>query len=270
MIDFTDQVVLVTGAARGIGLSCAEKFAQAGASVIMTDVAQQVGGLTYDMATDSEMNTAAARIMDETGSRVVIAHVDVRKIEQLNETVELAKKEFGRLDVVVANAGIASWPTSTWQATEQQWQTMMDVTLTGTWNTCRAAIPLITEGNRGGSIIMVGSTAAVKPLPSIGHYAAAKNGLIGLLKSLALELAGQSIRVNAVHPGGTGTYMTENPAAELWQTTALGVGDALKLPMPIHRMEPEDISNAVRWLASSEARYITGAQLVIDAGATLQ
>jgi NAD(P)-dependent dehydrogenase (short-subunit alcohol dehydrogenase family) len=119
-------------------------------------------------------------------------------------------------------------------------------------------------------MVFVGSTAAVKPLPTIGHYAAAKNGLVGLLKSLALELAGNSIRVNMVHPGGTGTYMTENPAAEQWQAEAVGVGAALELPLPIHRMEPVDVAHAIRWLCSDEARYLTGSELVIDAGATLR
>jgi len=177
---------------------------------------------------------------------------------------------FGRLDVLVANAGIASWPTSTWQATEEQWRTMLDVVLTGSWNTCRAAIPAIIAGGRGGAIVLMGSTAAVKPLPTIGHYAAAKSGLVGLTKSLALELAGDGVRVNVVHPCGTGTYMTENPAAEHWQATAPGVGGALELPMGIHRMAPGDVAAAVRWLCTDEARYVTGVELVVDAGATLR
>lgn len=269
MIDLTGQVGLVTGAARGIGRASALALAEAGADLVLTDVAAQVDGLTYETASDDDLEETAAQVR-ALGRRALTAGADVRDHAALVRAVELATAELGRLDLLVANAGIASWPETTWQATEEQWQTMLDVVLTGTWNTCRAAIPAMLAGGVGGAIVVVGSTAAVKPLPTIGHYAAAKTGLIGLMKSLALELAGDRIRVNAVHPGGTGTYMTENPAAEHWQATASGVGGALELPMPIHRMEPLDIAHAIRWLCSDESRYVTGVQLVVDAGATLQ
>ena len=266
---FAGRVSLVTGAARGIGRASALALAESGSDLVLTDVAAQVDGLTYETATSQDLEETAELARD-AGATVVTAAADVRSSADLDAAVAAAIETFGRLDVLVANAGIASWPESTWQATDEQWQTMLDVVLTGTWRTCRAAIPAILQGGRGGAIAIVGSTAAVKPLPTIGHYAAAKTGLIGLAKSLALELADARIRVNLVHPGGTGTYMTENPAAEHWQATAPGVGGALRLPMPIHRMEPLDIATAVRWLCSDEARYVTGAQLVVDAGATLQ
>ncbi|WP_127128787.1 SDR family oxidoreductase [Georgenia sp. SYP-B2076] len=269
MIDLTGQVALVTGAARGIGRATALALAEAGAKVVLTDLDHQVEGLTYGTATNADLEATAAELSG-AGAEVATAFVDVRDHAALVRAVETAVSRFGGLDIVVANAGVASWPTTTWQATEEQWHTMIDVVLTGTWNTCRAAIPAILGGGRGGSIVLIGSTAAVKPVPTIGHYAAAKSGLVGLLKSLALELAGDSIRVNAVHPGGTGTEMTQNPAAEHWQETAEGVGGTLELPLPIHRMEPIDVAHAVRWLCSSEARYMTGAQIVLDAGATLQ
>jgi SDR family mycofactocin-dependent oxidoreductase len=269
MIDLTGQVALVTGAARGIGRAVAVSLAEAGADVVITDVAHQVDGLTYATASTSDLAQTAA-LVEATGRRALQAVADVRRHSELVAAVDLAREQLGGLDLLVANAGVASWPVTTWQATEEQWQTMIDVVLTGTWNACRAAVPAILDGGRGGSIVFVGSTAAVKPLPTIGHYSAAKNGLVGLLKSLALELAGDSIRVNAVHPGGTGTYMTQNPAAEAWQASAEGVGGALKLPMPIHRMEAVDVAHAVRWLCSDEARYVTGTELVVDAGATLR
>jgi SDR family mycofactocin-dependent oxidoreductase len=269
VIDLTGKVGLVTGAARGIGRATALALAEAGADVVLTDVDRQVHGLTYETASDTDLAETAA-LVEAAGGRAVRAFADVRDHRALVEAVEVGRQRFGRLDLLVANAGVASWPTSTWQASEEQWGTMIDIVLTGTWNTCRAAIPAILEGGRGGSIVFIGSTAAVKPLPTIGHYAAAKYGLVGLLKSLALELATDSIRVNAVHPGGTGTYMTENPAAEAWQSSAQGVGAALELPMPIHRMDPVDIAHAVRWLCSDEARYVTGSEMVVDAGATLR
>lgn len=269
MIDLTGKVALVTGAARGIGRSTAVCLAEAGANVVVTDLADQVAGLTYETATNEDLECTAALVRGQ-GAQVRTAFVDVRDYHALVDAVAVATREFGGLDVVVANAGVASWPTTTWQASEQQWNTMIDVVLTGTWNTCRAAIPAMLEQGDGGSIVFIGSTAAIKPLPTIGHYAAAKSGIVGLMKSLALELAGESIRVNTVHPGGTGTYMTENPAAEAWQATAIGDDGALALPMPIHRMESLDVAHAVRWLSSHEARYITGTELVLDAGATLR
>ncbi|WP_225755248.1 mycofactocin-coupled SDR family oxidoreductase [Actinotalea sp. Marseille-Q4924] len=269
MIDLTGQVALVTGAARGIGRAVAETLAEAGAAVVVSDVARQVDGVTYGLATDDDL-TATVAAIEAAGGRAVAVHADVRRDADLDRAVRTAVDEFGRLDHVVANAGIASWPESTWQATSEQWETMIDVVLTGTWRTVRAAVPAILAGGRGGSIVFMGSTAAVKPLPTIGHYAAAKSGLVGLLKSLALELAGDSVRVNMVHPGGTGTEMTQNPAAEHWQATAKGVDGALALPMPIHRMETVDVAHAVRWLCSDEARYLTGTEMVLDAGATLR
>jgi NAD(P)-dependent dehydrogenase (short-subunit alcohol dehydrogenase family) len=200
----------------------------------------------------------------------MVNRFDVRDHGAQTRAVEAAVGEFGRLDIVVANAGIASWPTTTWQATIEQWQTMLDVTLTGTWNTCRGTIPHLLEGGRGGSIVIVSSTAALKPVATIGHYSAAKLGLVGLMKSLALELAPAGVRVNSVHPGGTSTYMTENPAAEHWQATAPGVAGTLELPMPIGRMEPADVAHTIRWLCCDEARYVTGTTSVVDAGALLR
>jgi SDR family mycofactocin-dependent oxidoreductase len=269
MIDLSGRVALVTGAARGIGRATAVALAESGAAVVVSDLERPVEGLTYELATPSDLEETV-RLIAEADGRVVAAPADVRRIEDLRAAVEVATREWGRLDVLVANAGIASWPTSTWEATEDEWQTMIDVTLTGTWNTCRAAIPAILAGGRGGAIAIVSSSAALKPLPTIGHYSAAKLGLVGLMKSLALELAGERIRVNTVHPGGTGTEMTENPAAEAWQSSAPGVGDTLELPMPIKRMEPVDIANAIRWLCSDEARYVTGTTSLIDAGALLR
>jgi SDR family mycofactocin-dependent oxidoreductase len=269
MIDLSDRSALVTGAARGIGRATAVALAEAGARVIASDLDKPTAGLTYDTAEPSDLNQTVSQIT-ESGGQAVAAFADVRDVNAQRGAVALAVERWGRLDIVVANAGIASWPETTWQATEEQWQTMIDVTLTGTWNTCRAAIPAIIDGGRGGAIVIVSSSAALKPVATIGHYAAAKAGLVGLMKSLALELASVSIRVNTVHPGGTATEMTQNSAAEHWQATAPGVAGALELPLPIHRMEPRDIAAAIRWLCSDEARYVTGTTQLIDAGALLR
>jgi len=268
-LDLTERVALVTGAARGIGRATALSLAEAGASVVVSDVSEPIAGLDYRTGEAVGLKETA-RLITSSGGKAEAVCADVRRVEELRAAVDAATDRFGRLDILVANAGIASWPTTTWQATETEWQTMIDVTLTGTWNTCRAAIPAILDGGRGGAIVIVSSTAALKPLPTIGHYAAAKAGLVGLMKSLALELAAARIRVNTVHPGGTATDMTENEAAETWQSTAPGVAGTLELPMPIHRMEPIDIAHAIRWLCSDEARYVTGTTSVVDAGALLR
>jgi SDR family mycofactocin-dependent oxidoreductase len=269
MRELLDRVALVTGAARGIGRATALALADSGAAVVVSDVATPVAGLDYTTG-DAAGLDETARLIAGSGGRAAPVPADVRDIAALRDAAATAVTRFGRLDILVANAGIASWPRTTWQATEEEWQTMLDVTLTGTWNTCRAAIPAILEGGRGGSVVIVSSTAALKPLPTIGHYSAAKAGLVGLAKSLALELAPERIRVNTVHPGGTATDMTQNEAAETWQATAPGVGATLELPLPIHRLEPLDIANAIRWLCTDEARYITGTVSVVDGGALLR
>lgn len=269
MFDMKGKTVLVTGSARGIGRATAVAFAEAGARTVISDLESQVAGLTYETATSDDLQETAA-LVKAAGGEALVHTADVRKIDELRAVTQSAVDEFGRLDAVVANAGIASWPEATWKATEDQWNTMIDVTLTGAWNTCRAAIPHILDGGRGGSIVLVSSSAALKPVATIGHYAAAKLALVALMKSLALELAPNSVRVNTVHPGGTGTPMTQSEAAETWQATAMGVADTLELPMPIHRMEPADIAHNIRWLCSDEARYVTGTTSLVDAGALLR
>ena len=269
MADLSDRVALVTGAARGIGRATALALAASGAKLVVSDVSEPIPDLDYRTGEASGLEETTRLIAGSGGEAAAVA-ADVRSFEDLRGAVATAVERFGGLDILVANAGIASWPKTTWQATEAEWQTMIDVTLTGTWNTCRAAIPALLAGGRGGVIVIVSSTAALKPLPTIGHYSAAKAGLVGLMKSLALELAPASIRVNTVHPGGTATDMTENEAAERWQATAPGVAGALELPLPIHRLEPVDIANAIRWLCTDEARYVTGTTSVVDAGALLR
>lgn len=268
-LDLTGRNAFVTGAARGIGRATAISLAEVGAKVVVSDVATPVSGLRYETGEATGLDETVRLITDAGGSAIAVT-ADVRDYEALQQAVSTAVEQFGGLDILVANAGIASWPVTTWQATESEWQMMIDVTLTGTWNTCRAAIPAILAGGKGGAIVIVSSSAALKPLPTIGHYSAAKAGLVGLMKSLALELAKDSIRVNTVHPGGTATPMTENEAAEHWQANAPGVGDTLELPLPIFRMEAVDIAHAIRWLVSDEARYVTGTTSLIDGGALLR
>ena len=269
MTDLTGKTALVTGAARGIGRATALTLAAAGASVVIADLARPLEGLDYQTADSSALDETMTLIAAAGGASVSAA-VDVRDVESLRRAVALGVETFGGLDIVVANAGIAGWPKSTWEASEEEWDRMIGVVLTGTWNTCRAAIPSMLETGNGGSIVIVSSTAAFRPVATTGHYSAAKIGLVGLMKSLALELAANSIRVNTLHPGGTATPMTENDAAEHWQATTPGVGETLELPLPIHRMEPEDIAHAIRFLVRDDASYVTGTSMVVDGGALLR
>jgi SDR family mycofactocin-dependent oxidoreductase len=269
MLDLSGRAALVTGAARGIGRATAVALAEAGAKLVVSDLAEPIPELEYRTG-DASLLDETVRSIAAAGGEAIAVPADVRDTAALERAVARSVETYGSLDILVANAGIASWPKTTWQATESEWRTMLEVTLTGTWNTCRVAIPAILAGGRGGAIVIVSSTAALKPLPTIGHYSAAKAGLVGLMKSLALELAPARIRVNTVHPGGTATPMTENEKAERWQATAPGVRETLTLPLPIHRMEPLDLAHAIRWLCSEEARYVTGITLVVDAGALLR
>jgi len=263
------KVAIVTGAARGIGRATAVGLAAQGSAVVVSDLSGPLPDLDYETAS-SALLSETVELVTAAGGRCVAATADVRDIGALRRAVATAVETFGRLDLCVANAGIAGWPRTTWEASEEEWDRMIGVTLTGSWNTCRAAIPAILDGGEGGSIVIVSSTAALKPIPTIGHYSAAKAGLVGLMKSLALELAPSSIRVNTVHPGGTATPMTENDAAEHWQATTPGVNDTLTLPLPIHRIGPQDIAEAIGFLCSPRSRYITGTTVVVDAGALLR
>ncbi|MEE8601332.1 SDR family oxidoreductase [Euzebya tangerina] len=262
-------VALVTGAARGIGQATALALAEAGFAVVASDLDRRMEDLVYDTADGSLLDQTVAAIASD-GHEIVAAPADVRSDEDLQRAVQIATETYGRLDAVVANAGIASFGSSTWELPRETWEQMIDVTLTGTWNTCRTAIPALMEREGGGSIVIVSSTAAIKPLPTIGHYAAAKAGLVALMRSLALELAPHWIRVNTVHPGGTATPMTENPESEAWQASLGEEGSSLGLPLPIHRMEPAGVADVIAWLCSPGARYVTGTTQIVDAGATLQ
>jgi (+)-trans-carveol dehydrogenase len=270
------KVAFVTGAARGQGRSHALRMAQEGADIIAIDIADQVSSVKYQMATQADLDETVKQI-EALDRRIVAAKADVRDYDQLKSAVDEGVAQLGRLDIVSANAGIASFGPLD-QLDETTFTEMIDVNLTGVWHTVKAALPHIPAGGNGGSIILTSSTAGIMGLANLSHYVAAKHGVVGLMKAFALELAPEMIRVNSVHPTSVDTDMIHNAATYELFAPDLDAGARNRESLadryqslnalPIPWVEPVDISNAVLWLASDEARYVTGVQLPVDAGST--
>jgi SDR family mycofactocin-dependent oxidoreductase len=269
------KVALITGAARGQGRSHAVRLAQEGAEIIAVDICAQADSVPYPMATPDDLSTTV-RLVEDLDRRILARQADVRDSAALADVVAEAIAEFGHIDILCANAGIASFGPS-WELTDEVWQEMIDVNLTGVWKSTRAVIPHMLERGQGGSIIITSSTAGLVGFGNLAHYTAAKHGVVGLMKVLAVELAQHSIRVNTVHPTTVDTPMIDNPAVrQLFLPAVEGPSrdDAQALmkamnALPVPWVEAVDISNAVLFLASDEARYITGIQLPVEAGATM-
>jgi SDR family mycofactocin-dependent oxidoreductase len=263
------RVAFITGAARGQGRSHAVRLAREGASIIAVDVAAEVSAdVGYVPATKEDLDETADLVARE-GQRIYASVADVRDADVMSDVLgEGVATLDGRLDVVVANAGICNW-NRFWEISEDQWQTMIDINLTGVWRTMKAAVPHMLEAGNGGSIIAVSSVAGIKSLPGQAHYSAAKHGVVGLTKSAAIELGEYGIRVNSVHPWGVATAMAEDPMTEKMLTEHPNYIASFGSALPgIPLAECEDISDGIVWLASDLSRTVTGAQLPLDMGAT--
>jgi (+)-trans-carveol dehydrogenase len=270
------KVAFVTGAARGQGRSHAIRLAEEGADIIAVDLAAQVDSVPYPMATPADLAETVKQV-EALDRRIVATQADVRDFEALASAVADGVAQLGRLDILAANAGIASYGPAD-QLAEQTWQDMIDTNLTGVWHAAKAAIPHIRAGGRGGALVLTSSTAGLMALPNLAHYVAAKHGVVGLMRTLALELAPDFIRVNSVHPTGVNTDMVQNEASmrlflpDVANPTREQYGEVMGSlnALPIPWVEPRDISNAVLFLASDEARYITGITLPVDAGSLIK
>jgi SDR family mycofactocin-dependent oxidoreductase len=266
------KVALVTGAARGQGRAHAVRLAEEGADIIAVDACRPLETVPYALASEGDLAETAERV-EELDRRVITRTADVRDLAALQSAVAEGVSEFGHLDIVCANAGILSSGPA-WELSEQSWQEVIDVNLTGVWKTVRAAVPQLIEQGHGGSIVLTSSIAGLVAFANLAHYTAAKHGVTGLMRALAVELAPHRIRVNSVHPTTVDTDMIHNEAV---YALFLGAGDASRADaevgmavlnaMPVPWVDPVDISNAVLFLASDESRYITGTTQVIDAGA---
>jgi (+)-trans-carveol dehydrogenase len=272
---FTGKVVLVTGAARGQGRAHAEAFAREGADVIAVDICAQVESAFYPLATPEDL-AETARLVEKLDRRVVARQADVRDTDALGAAVADGVAELGRLDIVVANAGITDFGPAL-QLSDQRWDDVIGTNLTGVFKTLRAALPIVLEQGEGGAAVVTSSSMGIKGGAHLAHYSAAKHGLTGLVRSMALELAPHRIRINTVHPTGVDTPMLQNettrrlfvpgdadPTQEQFAQAAAAVH-----PLGIPWVDTMDVTNAVLWLASDEARYVTGVALPVDGGFTI-
>lgn len=263
MSGLAGKVVVVTGAARGTGRTHCERFADEGADVIALDI---------DSAA-AELATVAAAVQAR-GRRCVVGSADVSSFDEVNRAVEAGVGELGRLDVVVANAGVHSASVPSWEVTAEDWQRIIGVNLTGVWHTVKACVPHFSAA--GGSVVIISSTNGLRGTANTAPYTSSKHAVVGLARTLANELGPKRIRVNTVHPGAVGTAMVLNEATfrrirpDLENPTAQDVAEILSARnlLPVPWVDPVDVSNAAVFLASDEARYITGTQLVVDAGLT--
>jgi SDR family mycofactocin-dependent oxidoreductase len=266
------MVALITGAARGQGRSHAVRLAEEGADIIAVDVCHDLVNVPYPLATLEDLKETV-RLVEQTGRRIVAYQADVRDLAGLTAAIDEGVGQLGRLDVVCANAGVNK-PAPMTEMTEDTWLDVVDVDLSGVWRTCRAAIPHLIAGGRGGAIVLTSSAAGLKGYANIAHYTAAKHGVNGLMKTLAQELAPHRIRVNTLNPTQVDTPMimnepmyrlfcpdVENPTREDFAPVSQAMN-----ALPVPWVDPVDVSNAVLFLASDEARYITGVALPIDAG----
>ncbi|MEO6881281.1 MAG: mycofactocin-coupled SDR family oxidoreductase [Mycobacteriaceae bacterium] len=272
------KVALITGAARGQGRSHAIRLAQEGADIIAVDICAPVSTVPYDLAASEDLAQTATEVK-ALGRRVVTAEVDVRDGAALRSAVDDGVAQLGRLDIVCANAGITAYVRAE-EMTDAQWDDLVGINLTGVFRTASAAIKHLKANDGGGSIVITSSTQGLRGAQNIAHYVAAKHGLVGLTKALALEWAVYGIRVNSVHPTSVDTPMIHNeatyglfrPDLDPADVTIDDVGESFAglNVLPVRWVEPEDVSNAVAWLVSDQARYITGVQLPVDAGAGIK
>jgi SDR family mycofactocin-dependent oxidoreductase len=269
------KVAFITGAARGQGRSHALRLAREGADIIAIDLCGPLPTVGYPLSTPDDL-AKTVDLVEELDRRIVAAQADVRDLASLDRALADGVAELGRLDIVCANAGILS-SGSLADLTEEAWREMININLSGVWRTCRAAIPHLIADGRGGSIVLTSSVAGLKSYPNIAHYVSAKHGVTGLMRTLAVELAPHRIRVNSVHPTQVDTDMiqndvmyrlfcpdSENPTKEEFAAASRATG-----LLPVDWVEAIDVSNAVLFLASDDARYITGTALAIDAGALM-
>jgi SDR family mycofactocin-dependent oxidoreductase len=260
------RVAVVTGAARGQGRSHAVRLAAEGADLLALDLCADIDDVPYPMATPADLEETA-RLVAATGARVVTSRADVRDPDAMAAAVTHGVRELGRLDIVVANAGVCT--VQRWdEVTPAVWDAVVGINLSGTWNTCVAAIPHLLESG-GGSLILISSVAGLKGQPFLAPYVASKHGMVGVMRMLANELASGGIRVNSIHPTGVDTPMLVGLSGLTERIESDPRTGSLYLnSLPVDVLSPEEVSEAVLYLASAESRHVTGLTMTVDAGAS--
>ena len=272
------KVAFVTGAARGQGRSHAIRLAEEGADIIAVDICAPISENAQIAPSTPDDLTHTAELVKALNRRIVTAEVDVRDYRALRAAVDSGVEQLGRLDIVVANAGIGNGGQTLDKTSEADWDDMIDINLTGVWKSVKAAVPHLLSGGNSGSIVLTSSVGGLKAYPHTGHYIAAKHGVIGLMRTFAVELGQHGIRVNAVCPTNVNTPMFMNegtmrlfrPDLENPGPDDMAVVAQMMHVLPIGWVEPVDISNAVLFLASDESRYVTGLPVTVDAGSMLK
>ncbi|MEV5302657.1 mycofactocin-coupled SDR family oxidoreductase [Amycolatopsis methanolica] len=266
------KVAFITGAARGQGRSHAIRLAEEGADIIAVDICAPVETVSYPMPTPEDLEETA-REVEKRGRKALTRVVDVRDQAALHEVVADGVAEFGRLDIVVANAGILAIAVDEPTDPEQRqkvWQTTLDINIGGAWNTVEAAAPAMVDAGKGGAIVFTCSTQGLKYAAnndlSLTAYTVAKHGMVGLMRCMAADLAPHSIRVNSVHPTGVNTPMVTNEVMGKYGEKHPQLGELMGNLLPVGVVEPEDISEAVLYLVADSGRYVTGVALPVDAG----
>lgn len=270
------RVALITGAARGQGRAHAVRLANDGADIVAIDVCKPVSeAVTYPMPTTEDL-AETVRLVEATGRKVLSREVDIRDLAAQQQLVADAIEQFGRLDIVVANAGILSWGRI-WEMSEEQWDSVIDVNLNGTWRTIKATVPAMIEAGNGGSIVIVSSSAGTKATPGNAHYAASKHGLVALTNALAIEAGEFGIRVNSIHPYSIDTPMVEpEEMMKIFGKYPAFLHSFSPMPYkPVAHdgkpglqefMTPEEVSDVVAWLAGDGSATISGSQIAVDRG----
>lgn len=267
------KVAFITGVARGQGRSHAVTLAKQGAAIIGLDICADIASNPYPMASRDELDETVA-LVEAAGGKILGSVADVRDFHAVKSAVDAGVEQFGRLDIVLANAGVA--PTAFREVTIEEdlemWSDAVGVNLVGSFHTAKAAIPHLIAGGRGGSIVFTSSTAGLRGFGGMQGgglgYAASKHGIVGLMRTLSNALAPHSIRVNTVHPTAVNTMMAVNPAMTAFLENYPDGGPHLQNPMPVSLLEPEDISATISYLVSDAAKYVTGVTLPVDAGFT--
>jgi SDR family mycofactocin-dependent oxidoreductase len=261
------RVAFITGAARGQGRAHAARLAREGADIIALDICAPVSdSISYSAATPEDL-AETVRAVEAEGRKVLARAVDIRDDAAVRQLVADGVEQFGRLDILIANAGVLSWGR-VWELTDEQWDSIIGVNLTGTFHTVRAAIPAMIEAGNGGSIVVVSSSAGLKATPGNGHYSASKHGLVGLTNSLAIELAEFGIRVNSIHPYSIDTPMVEPELMmQMFGKHPHYIHSFGPMPLqPKGFMAASEVSDVIAWLAGDGSATLTGAQIPVDKG----